>query len=205
MATAAPQGFSRRSRIDGSAGRDGGREPVVATAAAAQASGPAACASGSIEAGTPADPISTISTASVDPRNWFATCPSRQLQAGRRRRRVASHRARRHDPQQIVTITFGQHDEGDHATLNFRSTCGPATDQNAAALLRYNAKLVQGAFAFDKIGDREMVLLQASSRRHSDRPRCLANAHRDRLASRQSGGKTNWDGPVLTAASIEKA
>ena len=63
---------------------------------------------------------------------------------------------------QIVTITFGQHDDGGHATVNFRSTCGPATDQNAAALLRYNTKLVHGAFAFDKIGDREMVLLQGS-------------------------------------------
>ena len=71
---------------------------------------------------------------------------------------------------QIVTITFGQHDEGGHATVNFRSTCGPATDQNAAALLRYNTKLVHGAFAFDKIGDHEMVL---SARQHAGR-----HAHR---------------------------
>jgi membrane protease subunit (stomatin/prohibitin family) len=63
---------------------------------------------------------------------------------------------------QTVSITFGQHDEGNHATVSFRSTCGPATEQNAQALLRYNTKLVQGAFAFDKIGDREMVVLQAT-------------------------------------------
>ena len=63
---------------------------------------------------------------------------------------------------QTVTITFGQHDEGNHAIVSFRSTCGPATEQNAQALLRYNTKLVQGAFAFDKIGDREMVVLQAT-------------------------------------------
>jgi membrane protease subunit (stomatin/prohibitin family) len=63
---------------------------------------------------------------------------------------------------QVVTITFGQHDESGHATVNFRSTCGAATEQNAAALLRYNSKLVHGAFAFDKVGDQEMVTLQGS-------------------------------------------
>ncbi|HEV2968943.1 MAG TPA: SPFH domain-containing protein [Pirellulales bacterium] len=63
---------------------------------------------------------------------------------------------------QVVTITFGQHDESGHPTVNFRSTCGAATEQNAAALLRYNSKLVHGAFAFDKVGDQEMVTLQGS-------------------------------------------
>ena len=63
---------------------------------------------------------------------------------------------------QNVTISFGQHDDGGHAMVNFRSTCGPASDQNAAALLRYNTKLVHGAFAFDKVGDHEMIVLQAS-------------------------------------------
>jgi membrane protease subunit (stomatin/prohibitin family) len=63
---------------------------------------------------------------------------------------------------QVVTITFGQHDESGHAAVNFRSTCGAATEQNAAALLRYNSKLVHGAFAFDKVGDQEMVTLQGS-------------------------------------------
>jgi membrane protease subunit (stomatin/prohibitin family) len=63
---------------------------------------------------------------------------------------------------QVVTILFGQHDDGGHDVLNFRATCGPATEQNAMALLRYNSKLVHGAFAFDKVGDREMVTLQGS-------------------------------------------
>ncbi len=63
---------------------------------------------------------------------------------------------------QVVSVSFGQHDEGGHATVSFRSTCGPATEQNAQALLRYNAKLVHGAFAFEKVGDHEMVTLQGS-------------------------------------------
>jgi membrane protease subunit (stomatin/prohibitin family) len=63
---------------------------------------------------------------------------------------------------QLVTVTFGQHDESGHPVVSFRSTCGPATEQNAQALLRYNSKLVHGAFAFEKVGDREMVTLQGS-------------------------------------------
>ena len=63
---------------------------------------------------------------------------------------------------QVVTITFGQHDESGHPVVSFRSTCGAATEQNAQALLRYNSKLVHGAFAFEKVGDREMVTLQGS-------------------------------------------
>ena len=63
---------------------------------------------------------------------------------------------------QVVTITFGQHDDGGHSVVGFRSTCGPASEQNAMALLRYNAKLVHGAFAFEKVGDQEMVTLQGS-------------------------------------------
>jgi membrane protease subunit (stomatin/prohibitin family) len=63
---------------------------------------------------------------------------------------------------QLVTVTFGQHDESGHPVVSFRSTCGPATEQNAQTLLRYNSKLVHGAFAFEKVGDREMVTLQGS-------------------------------------------
>ncbi len=63
---------------------------------------------------------------------------------------------------QVVTISFGQHDESGHPVVSFRSTCGAASEQNAQALLRYNSKLVHGAFAFEKVGDREMVTLQGS-------------------------------------------
>jgi hypothetical protein len=63
---------------------------------------------------------------------------------------------------QVVTVSFGQHDESGHPAVSFRSTCGAASEQNAQALLRYNSKLVHGAFAFEKVGDREMVTLQGS-------------------------------------------
>ena len=127
------------------------------------ASGPAASASGSIVATASGGPDFDDLTASVDPRQLVRNV----IQAGGYKLQEADDAWQVTVPvgtlrKQIVTITFGQHDDGGHATVNFRSTCGPATDQNAAALLRYNTKLVHGAFAFDKIGDREMVLLQGS-------------------------------------------
>jgi membrane protease subunit (stomatin/prohibitin family) len=138
--------------------------PIFSTAAASPApSGPAAKASGSIVATASGGPDFDDLTASVDPRQLVRNV----VQAGGYKLQEADDAWQVTVPvgtlrKQIVTITFGTHDDGGHATVNFRSTCGPATDQNAAALLRYNTKLVHGAFAFDKIGDREMVVLQGS-------------------------------------------
>lgn len=42
------------------------------------------------------------------------------------------------------------------------SACGPATEQNSMALLRLNAGLAHGAFAVAKLGDQEMIVLQAN-------------------------------------------
>jgi hypothetical protein len=138
--------------------------PTISTAAASPVTnGPAASASGSIVASASGGPDFDDLKASVDPRQLVRNV----VQAGGYKLQEADDAWQVTVPvgtlrKQIVTITFGQHDDGGHATVNFRSTCGPATDQNAAALLRYNMKLVHGAFAFDKIGDREMVLLQGS-------------------------------------------
>jgi hypothetical protein len=58
-------------------------------------------------------------------------------------------------------VKFGQKDEG-HDLLVFSSHCGPATEKNAMALLRYNTKLVHGAFAVDKTEAGEMIVLRAN-------------------------------------------
>jgi membrane protease subunit (stomatin/prohibitin family) len=165
---AAPQGYAPASAappLPAAAPAVGGvAAPVVSTAAASHvASGPAASASGSIVATASGGPDFDDLSASVDPRQLIRNV----IQAGGYKLEEGDDAWQVTVPvgtlrKQIVTITFGTHDEGGHATVNFRSTCGPATDQNAAALLRYNTKLVHGAFAFDKIGDREMVLLQGS-------------------------------------------
>jgi hypothetical protein len=62
---------------------------------------------------------------------------------------------------QKVRVEFGQPDESGHAMVHFWSVCGPATESNAALLLRYNAETVHGAFATRQIEGREMVVLQA--------------------------------------------
>jgi membrane protease subunit (stomatin/prohibitin family) len=46
--------------------------------------------------------------------------------------------------------------------VRFWSVCGPATEQNSMALLRFNASLAHGAFAVSKIGDQEMIVLQTN-------------------------------------------
>jgi membrane protease subunit (stomatin/prohibitin family) len=63
---------------------------------------------------------------------------------------------------QIVTVDFSRKDPDGHPLVAFRSTCGPASDRNATALLRYNAQLVHGAFAIEKIGGADMIVVQAN-------------------------------------------
>jgi membrane protease subunit (stomatin/prohibitin family) len=46
--------------------------------------------------------------------------------------------------------------------VRFWSVCGPATEQNSMALLRFNAGLAHGAFAVSKVGEQEMIVLQAN-------------------------------------------
>jgi hypothetical protein len=63
---------------------------------------------------------------------------------------------------QIVTVGFDRHDDDGHPLVSFRSTCGPATENNAMALLRYNTKMIHGAFAIETIEGREMIVVEAN-------------------------------------------
>jgi len=63
---------------------------------------------------------------------------------------------------QIVAINFAAKDPSGHALVQYRSTCGPATNDNALALLRYNANLVHGAFAIADTPAGDMVVVQAN-------------------------------------------
>jgi hypothetical protein len=63
------------------------------------------------------------------------------------------------DRSQIVSVTFDHPDrEGEPITV-FSSICGPLHEPNAAPLLRYNAKLPYGAFAVERMADREEVVM----------------------------------------------
>jgi len=63
---------------------------------------------------------------------------------------------------QIVVINFSAKDPGGHALVTYRSTCGPATSDNALNLLRYNSQLVHGAFAIAATSAGDMVVVQAN-------------------------------------------
>ncbi len=63
---------------------------------------------------------------------------------------------------QTVTVDFDSKDEEGHSVLSYTSICGPASEKNAMALLRYNMKMVHGAFAVQNTGSGEMVVVQAN-------------------------------------------
>ncbi len=63
---------------------------------------------------------------------------------------------------QVVHVEFGGHDDEGHEIIRFHSICGPASERNAMQLLRYNTKMVHGAFAVVQQGQEEKIAIQAN-------------------------------------------
>ncbi len=63
---------------------------------------------------------------------------------------------------QVVYVDFERSDTKGHAMVHYWTICGPANPRNAMSLLRYNTKLLHGAFAFREIAGTEMVVLQTN-------------------------------------------
>lgn len=63
---------------------------------------------------------------------------------------------------QTVNVDFSRRGQGGHALIAYSSTCGPASDRNATALLRFNTQLVHGAFAIVTTPSGDMIVLQAN-------------------------------------------
>ncbi len=63
---------------------------------------------------------------------------------------------------QVVEVDFDKQDEEGDAMVSIRSICGPATDGNAMKLLKYNSRLVYGAFAVVPHSGGDMVAIQAN-------------------------------------------
>ena len=63
---------------------------------------------------------------------------------------------------QHVYVNFDTKDEAGHDLINFQSPCGPATEENAMTFLRYNSKLLHGAFAIEATDSGEMMVLKAN-------------------------------------------
>jgi hypothetical protein len=63
---------------------------------------------------------------------------------------------------QRVNVEFGASDEAGKPMVAYWSVCGPVSERNAMTLLRYNTKMLHGAFAARTVGAEEMVVLQAN-------------------------------------------
>jgi hypothetical protein len=63
---------------------------------------------------------------------------------------------------QTVHVRFDAQDEEGDSIIAFSSTCGTFNERNSAALLRYNTKMVHGAFAVQNTPAGEMIVVQAN-------------------------------------------
>ncbi|PQO40924.1 SPFH domain-containing protein [Blastopirellula marina] len=63
---------------------------------------------------------------------------------------------------QNVHVTFGQKDDDGNELVVYHSFCGPANERNAMALLRYNTKMIHGAFAVEKGDAGEIITVRAN-------------------------------------------
>jgi hypothetical protein len=63
---------------------------------------------------------------------------------------------------QDVTVSFGTKDKEGQSLITYVSTCGPARPEIAVQLLKYNTRLIHGAFAVQDYGAGDMVVIQAN-------------------------------------------
>lgn len=63
---------------------------------------------------------------------------------------------------QVIWCEVASPEQGGGGVMRLWSVCGPASEKNAAMLLRENAKLSIGAFAFQKIQGQEFIVIQNS-------------------------------------------
>ena len=66
--------------------------------------------------------------------------------------------------EQTVSVELTHHDELGHPLLVCSSRCGPVAKRNAMALLRRNLRLFRMAFAVEKSGDVELIVVRGSQR-----------------------------------------
>jgi hypothetical protein len=63
---------------------------------------------------------------------------------------------------QTIHVDFTVKDDDGNPVMAFSSICGPASERNAMALLRYNTKMIHGAFAVQSTAGGEMIVVQAN-------------------------------------------
>ncbi len=63
---------------------------------------------------------------------------------------------------QTVEVKFGEKDVEGNDIVTYESVCGPASPQNAMSLLKYNSKMVHGAFGVESTPSGDVVVICAS-------------------------------------------
>jgi hypothetical protein len=63
---------------------------------------------------------------------------------------------------QTVRVRFDRSDAEGQSLISLTTSCGPATEQNAMTLLRFNASMAHGAFAVESTAAGEMLVIQAN-------------------------------------------
>ena len=63
---------------------------------------------------------------------------------------------------QVVSVEFGAKDDEGQEIVKFSSVCGPFSERNAVALLKFNSKIVHGAFALQSSPAGDMIVIQAN-------------------------------------------
>jgi hypothetical protein len=63
---------------------------------------------------------------------------------------------------QRITVRFDAKDAEGNAMLSFSSVCGPANNQNAVELLKYNTQMVHGAFAIEPSPAGDIIVIRAN-------------------------------------------
>ncbi len=131
----------------------GGPQPAAAPSSAAAAG----------TAGAAADPFADLAPVAADPQSLV-----------RATARAAGYTVAESAPawqitvslgslrKQVVHVEFDKKDGEGHPIVAYWSVCGPASEKNAMALLRYNTKMLHGAFAVRTIAAHEMIVLQAN-------------------------------------------
>jgi len=134
-------------------------------------SGPQAAAAGGAAAGTAAAAASggidlnfdDLAAQSHDPRQLVrtvATSAGWQITEGETEWQlvIAVGTLRK----QTVSVTFDSEDNDGNKVIRFTSVCGPANEKHAMVLLRYNRKMVHGAFAIEPSDAGDMIVVRGN-------------------------------------------
>lgn len=153
----------RAAAPSGPAAMVGGPAPAAGGPAAAVAAATTGAAAGGMDFGDLAPVGPTSAAAPADPRALIRSVASAAgwhlQETGDAWQIIVPIGALR---KQTVAIQFGARDDEGHAIIAITSICGPASERNAMALLRYNTKMVHGAFAVLPTSAGEMIAVQAN-------------------------------------------